>query len=405
MHRARLLTAAASLAVAASCNRSGPAIADGCDASIKVPEGFCATLVTDVAGRARHIAVRTNGDIFVARLGSRRDSGGISVIRGSTTENFWATPVHGLVLASDSTLYASTAHEILRFRFKGDSLRPRRVVDTIVGGLPGGAVPSNSIALDDRGNLIVGIPALRASCDARMPCPDLATSGGIWRFDTGKRNQTAGDGTRIATGLRAPLALAVNPRDSTVYAVTHGPDSLHERHPGIDEVVAATHPGDEMIRVASVRADYGFPYCYYDVIAATRVQSPEYGGDGRTVGNCDRLVRPVMSFPAHWEPMAMVFASGDKLPAKYRDGAFVAFHGSAHRAPLPEDGYSVAFVPFTDGVASMEFEVFADGFAGAMKSPAGARSRPAGIARGADGSLYVSDDKGGRIWRITWKGK
>jgi glucose/arabinose dehydrogenase len=135
------------------------------------------------------------------------------------------------------------------------------------------------------------------------------------------------------------------------------------------------------------------------------VQSPEYGGDGKSPGNCDRLIRPVMSFPAHWEPMAMVFPKGDKLPAPYRDGAFVAFQGSGHRAPLPEDGYAIAFVPFKDGVASMKFEIFADGFAGAMKSPAGARSRPAGLAQGADGSLYVSDDKGGRLWRITYKGK
>jgi glucose/arabinose dehydrogenase len=113
----------------------------------------------------------------------------------------------------------------------------------------------------------------------------------------------------------------------------------------------------------------------------------------------------VMSFPAHWEPMAMVFVGKQKVPEKYQGGAFVAFHGSSHRAPLPEDGYAVAFVPFRNGVPSMDFELFADGFAGAMKSPAGARARPAGLALASDGSLYVSDDKGGRIWRITYKGK
>jgi glucose/arabinose dehydrogenase len=83
----------------------------------------------------------------------------------------------------------------------------------------------------------------------------------------------------------------------------------------------------------------------------------------------------------------------------------VAFHGSAHRAPLPEDGYVVAFVPFRDGVPSMNFEIFADGFAGAIESPAGARSRPSGLALASDGSLYVSDDKGGRVWRIEYTGK
>jgi len=405
MHHARLIGAAALLVAASSCSRSHPTTANGCDASIKVPDGFCATLVTEAVGRGRHLAVRANGDIFVARLGSRRDSGGIATVRGASVVNFWSGPVHGLAMASDSTLYASTAHEILRFRFKGDSVAPRKTVDTVVMGLPGGAVPSNTIILDRNGSLIVGIPAPATSCEKKNPCPVLATAAGIWRFDTGKRNQKPTDGTRIATGLRAPLALAVNPRDTAIYAVTHGPDSLHEHYPQIDATVAATHPGDEMVRVSSIKADYGWPYCYYDVIAGTRVQSPEYGGDGRTPGSCDRLIRPVMSFPAHWEPMAMVFSNSQKLPEKYRDGAFVAFHGSSHRAPLPEDGYAVAFVPFRHGVPSMNFEVFADGFAGAMKSATGARSRPAGLALGPDGSLYVSDDKGGRIWRITYKGK
>lgn len=400
MHHARLLAA---LVLVAACGKSRPTTADGCDASIKVPDGFCATLITDAAGRARHIAVRSNGDIFVARLASRRDSGGIATIRKGTVQSFFESPVHGLAMASDSTLYASTRHEILRFRFKGDSIAPRKTVDTIVTGLPGGAIPSNTIVLDENGNLLVGIPAASAGCAKKNPCPELAVSAGVWRFETGKRNQTLKDGNRIATGLRAPLAFAINPRDTSVYVVTHGPDSLHERYPQIDATVAATHPGDEMIRISNFRADYGWPYCYYDVIAATRVLSPEYGGDGRSTAGCDRLTRPVMSFPAHWEPMAMVFAGKQKLPEKYRNGAFVAFHGSGHRAPLPEDGYAVAFVPFKDGVASMEFEIIADGFAGAMKSPAGARSRPSGLALGSDGSLYVSDDKGGRIWKITHK--
>jgi glucose/arabinose dehydrogenase len=390
---------------ATSCRHSGSSTTSECDASIKVPAGFCATVVTDAVGRARHIAVRGNGDIFVARIASRRDSGGLSTVRGETVENFFASPVHGLAMASDSTLYASTAHEILRFRFKGDSLAPRKNVDTIVTGLPGGAIPSNTIVLQRDGSLLVGIPAATEGCQKQNPCSALATTGAVWRFDTGKKNQTLKDGTRIATGLRAPIAIAISPKDTAIFVVTRGPDSLHERYPQIDARVAATHPGDEMIRISSIRADYGWPYCYYDVIAAARVLSPEYGGDGRTAGRCDRLIRPVMSFPAHWEPMAMVFAVSQKLPEKYRSGAFVAFHGSAHRAPLPEDGYAVAFVPFRNGMPSLDFEVFADGFAGPIKSPSAARSRPAGLALASDGSLYVSDDKGGRIWRIRYTGK
>jgi glucose/arabinose dehydrogenase len=399
---ARPLLAATLLLAAACSHEKKSADANGCDLSLKVPDGFCATIVADTVGRARDIAVRPNGDVIVARLASRRDSGGLSIIRGKTVARIGTGAMHGVVAAPDTSVYASTAHEILRFRFKPDGLTPAKHVDTIVAGLPGGAIPSHTIALDDRGGLLVNVSAIRAGCDKKTPCPDLATSAGIWRFDTGKRNQTLAQGSRIATGLRDAIALAENPRDSTVYAVSHGVDSLHERFPQIDAFTAATHPGDEMIRVASVRADYGWPYCYFDVIAGTRVQSPEYGGDGKTVGNCDRVIRPLMAFPAHWEPMSMAFSNA-KMPAKYRDGVFVAFHGSSHRAPLPEDGYEIVFVPFKNGSPTMAFETFADGFAGPMKSPTGAQHRPVGLAIAADGSLYVSDDKNGRLWKIVYR--
>jgi glucose/arabinose dehydrogenase len=402
MHLARPLLAA-TLGIAAACSRdNSPANPRGCDLSLKLPDGFCAIVVADTVGRARHIAVRSNGDIFVARLASRRDSGGVSAIRGTTVERFGFGATHGVVLASDSSLYASTAHEIVHYRFAANSLIPFKRVDTIVIGLPSGPIPSHSLALDARGGLLVNISALGVGCEKKSPCPDLATTAGIWRFNISKKNQTMKDGARVATGLRDAIALAVNPRDSMIYAVSHGADSLHERFPQIDAFTAATHPGDEMIRVASVRADYGWPYCYYDAIAGTRVQSPEYGGDGHTVGNCDRVIRPLVAFQAHWEPMSLVFSS-PKLPPNYRDGTFVAFHGSSHREPLPEDGYAVVFVPFKNGSPTMAYDLFADGFAGEMKNPTGAQHRPVGLAMAADGSLYVSDDKGGRIWKISYK--
>jgi glucose/arabinose dehydrogenase len=91
------------------------------------------------------------------------------------------------------------------------------------------------------------------------------------------------------------------------------------------------------------------------------------------------------------------------FPEKYRNGAFIAFHGSWNRAPEPQAGYNVVFQPFAEGKAQGDYEVFADGFAGGNKQPGTAAHRPAGLALGPDGALYVSDDNGGRIWRITYK--
>ena len=132
--------------------------------------------------------------------------------------------------------------------------------------------------------------------------------------------------------------------------------------------------------------------------------APEYGGTGSDVGRCASMRAPAVAFPAHWAPNGLVFYSGNQFPARYRGGAFVAFHGSWNRAPGPQGGYNVVFVPFSGGNSSGPYETFADGFAGQQKSPDRAAHRPSGLAVGQDGSLYISDDKAGRIWRVVYRG-
>ncbi len=133
--------------------------------------------------------------------------------------------------------------------------------------------------------------------------------------------------------------------------------------------------------------------------------APEYGGDGgKTVGLCAGRQGPVATFPGHWAPNDLAIYLGDKFPAGYRGGAFVAFHGSWNRAPLPQGGYNVVFQPLADGKASGPSIVFADGFAGRYEEPGRAAFRPSGLAVAPDGALYVGDDVHGRIWRITYNG-
>jgi glucose/arabinose dehydrogenase len=100
-----------------------------------------------------------------------------------------------------------------------------------------------------------------------------------------------------------------------------------------------------------------------------------------------------------------LFYTGNQFPEKYKNGAFIAFHGSWNRAPEPQAGYCVVFQPFKDGKPDGAWEVFADGFAGteAQKTPNDALHRPVGLAQGPDGSLYVTDDQGGSIYKITYK--
>jgi mono/diheme cytochrome c family protein len=133
------------------------------------------------------------------------------------------------------------------------------------------------------------------------------------------------------------------------------------------------------------------------------VLAPEYGGDGQNAGLCADKLPPVAAYPAHWAPNAALFYDGSKFPSHYHQGIFIAFHGSWNRAPYAQGGYNVVFQPMNGEHTAGNCEIFADGFAASEKSPDKASHRPSGLALAADGALYVSDDVGGRIYRITYK--
>jgi glucose/arabinose dehydrogenase len=186
--------------------------------------------------------------------------------------------------------------------------------------------------------------------------------------------------------------------------VIHGRDqlsSLWGEH--FTDEDSAEKPAEEFVLIAE-GDDFGWPYCYYDPATGTKVLAPEYGGDGVTVGRCAQAKDPLIDFPAHWAPNDLEFYTGSQFPQEYQGGAFVAFHGSWNRAPMPQAGYNVAFAPFRGGVPTGEWSVFADGFAGGDLSPRGADARPVGLAVGPDGSLYISDSQRGKIWRVLYTG-
>ena len=170
-----------------------------------------------------------------------------------------------------------------------------------------------------------------------------------------------------------------------------------------DTTESAELPAEELFRVER-GDDFGWPYCFYDGLARRKVLAPEYGGDGQRVGRCASVKGPVAAMPAHWAPNGLLIYRGSQFPARFYGGAFIAFHGSWNRAPRPQGGYNVVFVPLTGGAAE-PYEVFATGFAGDSVQPIGARHRPVGLSMGPDGSLYISDDRGGRIWRVRWTGR
>jgi mono/diheme cytochrome c family protein len=236
------------------------------------------------------------------------------------------------------------------------------------------------------------------------PCTELETRGGIWRYDANKANQVFSPAERFATGIRNAEGFAIDAA-GRLFVTQHGRDQLHANWPDLYKPEEeATLPAEELLLLKR-GGDYGWPQCYYDAIQGKLILAPEYGGDGgKTQGLCATKSDPISVFPAHWAPNGMALYDKKQFPIHYRHGVFIAFHGSWDRAPYPQSGYNVVFQALVGDHASGQCEIFADGFAGASKSPGQAEHRPSGLAVGPDGSLFVSDDVRGRIYRIVYRG-
>jgi glucose/arabinose dehydrogenase len=234
----------------------------------------------------------------------------------------------------------------------------------------------------------------------------LERYGGIWRFkaDVPDQDQMK-DGYRFATGIRNAVAVTWNKSANHLYALQHGRDQLSQFWPALyTEDDGVNLPAEEFFLVND-GSDFGWPYCYYDPNQSKKLLNPEYGGDGKTTGRCEDKEKPIMAFPAHIAPNDLIFHSEKGFPEKYKNGAFIAFHGSWNRAPQEQKGFQVVFVPFSGDKPSGNYEVFADKFAGKenIKSPGDAAHRPCGIAEGPDGSLFIVDSVRGKLWKIIYK--
>ncbi|MBP8155884.1 MAG: PQQ-dependent sugar dehydrogenase [Leadbetterella sp.] len=383
---------------------------------ITVPAGFKATILGTELGSTRHLTVSKNGVIY-AKLSKLKDGKGIVVLRDDNkdgkiekTEMFGNYPGTGITI-KNGYLYASSNTGVMRYKLneKEEIINidsPEKIVEGLVDKGRDNAKP---FVLDNSNNIYVTVGSYNDPCREKgtgkgmMPCTILDSAGGIWKFNASQLNQAYSDGKRYATGVKNAVGTAWNNKTNSLFVTIHGRGQFHDFYPQYYTPKQSQELPAETLYEMKEGDDAGWPYIYYDQFQKKKIVAPEYGGDGKMTGG-EKAIDPLVTFPAHLGPNDLLFYTGKMFPAKYRNGAFIAFHG---QSPELKKGYFVAFVPFLNGKPSGKWEIFADNFAGTdLVKPTGPiQHRPCGLAQGPDGALYVSDDLGGTIFKIVYNSR
>jgi glucose/arabinose dehydrogenase len=402
-------------------------VADGTPADaatgISLPDGFKATVFADDVGTVRHITASNTGWVYGALYRKKEGMGAVALHDAdgdgvAETREYFAADMQGTGIGIyDGHLYFATDTDVMRWPLptggapKGDAV-------IIAGGFKKETQhAAKNFAFDGKGGLYVNFGAPSNACMKEMrtkgspgmrPCPILEEDGGVWKFDAATPDQTqAKDGYRYATGIRNGVAMDWNPHAESLYLAMHGRDQFVSFFPDMyTEAQSAELPSEEFHKIAD-GSDLGWPYSYYDHLVGKRIVMPEYGGDGKTESTEGQM--PLVGFPGHWAPNGMTFMTKGGFPEGFQKGAFIAFHGSWNRTPMPQQGYRVAYVPLNGaGEVAGDWVTFADGFAGPglVMSPGDAVHRPLGLTEGPDGALYIGSlMSGGRLWKVTYEGE
>ena len=342
------------------------------NAALHLPPGFNVTLWATDFDDPRNMVYAPNGDIFVGEPGG----GKITVLRGGNPQQRVTFADHlnepfGLAFRS-GWLYVGNTDEIVRFRYQNGQTKASGQPEHIAKLPPGGHSTRNLIFNRDASKLYVSVGS-RSNVDDETATPFRAAI-----------TEMNPDGSGIRTfgsGLRNPVGLAWNPTSGALWTAVNERDGL----------------GDDLVPdyVTEVRsgAFYGWPFSYLgkNVDPRRKGEHPELVA---------RATVPSVLLQAHSAALGIAFYNGTMFPERYRGGLFVAMHGSWNRTQ--RTGYKVAFVPFTNGRANGGYEDFLVGFS----VDPNARSvwgRPVGVLVMHDGSLLVSDDGSGVIWRVTYR--
>lgn len=342
---------------------------------LQLREGFTIAVVARVPG-ARSLALAPSGELLVTqpregRIVALRPAPGDAPVAQQTLAEGLQCP-YGMAF-HDGQLYVAQSTRGARFAYaEGGPLGPAEMV---VSGLPeSGCGPHHyrPLAIAADGSLYV---AFGSSCNVCVE--DDPRRGTVWRY------APDGTGREYARGLRNVVDLAIHPLTGQLWGVTNERDQLG------DDVPA--EPAGPIVE----GADYGWPYCYRAGgawVVDERVPARHGGCEGLT---------PYFEVQAHSAPLGLAFAADRQLPPDYTGSAFVALHGSWNRTE--GTGFKVIRVQVADG-QPQAVEDFVTGWQIGPRGPMDAWGRPVDIQTASDGSLYLTDDRAGAVYRIAFTG-
>jgi glucose/arabinose dehydrogenase len=319
------------------------------------------------------MALGPDGFLYLAERGAGRivrlpDRDGDGVADGVEVVAPGLNAPSSMAFYLDGSLYVGETDRILRLSAP-DTQGVFQKQEVVIPGLPTGGHNTRTVLFSPDGHwLFVSIGSSCNVCQEQDP-----------RRATIMRYAVDGSGGAVfARGLRNAVGITFRPDTAELWATCNGRDNLGDDLP--PDTIDLVHQGD----------DYGWPRCH-----AGRIVDPDFGGPGA----CDGVTRPAVEMQAHSAPLGLTFYTGDQFPAGYRGSLFVAFHGSWNRS-VPT-GYKVVRIPFTDGRPG-PVEDFAVGW---LQADGSVWGRPVDVLTAPDGSLWVSDDGAGRIYRIFYAGQ
>lgn len=346
----------------------------GGEAEVELPPGFAAQVFASGLQGPRFMALGPDGAVYVAERGAGQivrlpDDDGDGTADGVEVFASGLDNPHSLVYHEDAW-YVGVPTGVVRLRdTDGDGEADERAA--VVEDIPGdGNHRTRTVLFLPDGRMVLSVGSSCNVCEEEDP-----RRAAILIYDS-----AAGDNGRIyASGLRNAVGLALHPETGELWATNNGRDLMGDDLP------------PENVYVVREGANYGWPFCHSGDIV-----DPDLGAEGA----CEGVEQPVVEMQAHSAPLGLAFYDGTMFPEEYRGDLFIAFHGSWNRSE--PTGYKVVRLPFTDGEPAGSVVDFATGWLDAESEAVA--GRPVDVLAGADGALYVSDDKGGYIYRIYYEG-